>query len=104
METLVYLPSKFINENYNYFIEDNHYIVSDNNKCFNIYFDNNYIVSNQYECNTNGLIPLDYTLFIDNWHYRLDATNIYIVSSIYIFGICLIYLILFKTFRKGLNL
>lgn len=104
METLVYLPSNYINDNYIYYLDNDHYIVNNDNQCTNIYFNNNYLASSTYSCNDIHLPPLQSGVFTDNWHYRLDANNIYIVSCIYIVFICLIYLILFKVFRKGFNL
>lgn len=89
---MTYLPSNYINSNYTYILSSNYYQVRTNNNCYanynstycdcyNIYFNNDYLVSDAYSCNVNssttGLIS--YSNFTDNFYYRLDFDKICVI-------------------------
>ena len=89
---MTYLPSDYISSNFSYSVNNNYYVVRTNRNCqtqynntycdcYNIYFNNDYLVSSVYSCslssNSGSLIP--YTSFTDNFYYRLDFANICII-------------------------
>lgn len=107
---MTYLPSSYINANYTYSISNNYYIVRTNQNCtqqyqntycdcYNVYFNNDYIVSSPYSCNTNTnsntLIP--YTNFSSDFYYRLDFDKICLIFFVII---VLCYFIAFKPISR----
>lgn len=103
---MTYLPSDYINSNYSYVISSDYYQVRTNNNCYqnytttycdcyNIYFNNDYIVSGAYSCNVNSNVNgiLSSSYFTDNFYYRLDFDKICVIFMVIVI---LCYFLAFK--------
>lgn len=112
-----YMPSDLLNSNYHYYISNDYYQVITNNNCytnynttycdcFNVYFDNDYLVSNSYSCNINSYnnVSISYSNFTSEFWYRLDITQILIIFLIlFIFIIKYPYRIFSRLFGRWLK-
>lgn len=89
---MTYLPTDYINSNYSYYISTDYYQVRTNNNCYsqysstycdcyNIYFNNDYLVSDTYFCNINSNVNgiLSSSSFTDDFYYRLDFDKICVI-------------------------
>lgn len=86
-----YLPSNFINSNYVYTYNNDYYVVRTNNNCYqnyntyycdcyNIYPNNDYLVSNSYSCSySTSSVTFDSSVFTSNYFYRLDLYKTMII-------------------------
>lgn len=98
---MIYLPSDLLNSNYNYYLSDNYIIVEENGTCKNVFFRDDYIVTDDYICSDITSPTLSYNKFTDNYFYRLDITSIIFLLFALIGGIILIFNLLFKSlFRR----
>ena len=107
---MTYLPSDYINANYSYVLSSNSYQVRTNNNCYtqytstycdcyDIYYNNDYLVSNSYSCTiSNNSHIIDYTNFTDNFYYRLDFDKILIIFFIIVL---LCYYLAFKPISRA---
>lgn len=106
---MIYLPEDYLNENYSYFYNGDYYIIHTNNNCtddlcdcYNIYQDNNYLVSSSYQCiSPSDEYIIAFNRFTDDFYYRNDLANILISFAIIVcfgFGIP-IYLL--KQFKRS---
>lgn len=107
-----YLPTDLINQDFTYKIYDNYYQVFKdcNNQsqctCQNVYFQNDYLVSNDYSCHlySNDNV-LNSTSFTDNFFYRLDITQSMIIFCIlFYFNIYLVFKIFSRFFGRWLKI
>lgn len=97
-----YLPSELLNNNYDYFYNNNYFIVRTNKNCYtnyntqycdcyNVFNNNHYLVSSAYSCtspNTQYKIP--FSQFTSDFYYRGDIDSILITFAIIVafgFGI-----------------
>ena len=73
---MIYLPSKYINSNFTYYIDSNRIIIEEeSNVCRDVYINNDYIVSDTYSC--DYVLPtISVDKFTDSYFYRLDIAQI----------------------------
>lgn len=103
-----YLPSRYINNNYRYSINNYYYTVRTNESCYtqynttycncyDIYFNNDYLATDAYSCNYNSSTNINASNFTSQWVYRFDIVNVFIISGI-IFAF--IWLFVFKPISR----
>lgn len=98
---MIYLPSDLLNSNYNYYLSDNYIIIENNGTCQNVYFRDDYYVTNEYICSDISSPGLSFDKFTDNYFYRLDLPNIIFLVIVFILVLCVIFNLLFKSlFRR----
>lgn len=110
---MTYLPSQYINSNYKYTLSNGVIrVITDDNcyqnynstycDCFDIYLNNDYLVSNSVACNNNPTSYITSVNFTDEVYYRIDIADILItftIISMFCFGIPL--LLFSRFFKKG---
>lgn len=112
-----YIPEEYLNSNWNYYYNNNYFIVRTNNNCYtnyntqycdcyNIFQNNDYLISNSYSCSTpNVQYSIPYNSLTNNYHYRIDFANSMIIFLIYIlFAIYLPYKIISRMFGRWLKI
>lgn len=88
-----YLPTNFINNNYRYSINNYYYTVRTNKNCYtqysttycdcyDIYFNNNYLSTDSYQCIYNSSTNINVSNFTDNEYYRIDMPQILLMFFI----------------------
>lgn len=105
---MYYLPNNLINSNYKYTISNGVIRVITNNNCYqnynstycdcyDVYLNNDYLVSNSVSCNFNPTSYITSERFTDDFYYRIDFDSILIIFLI--MSIVVIY-IPFKIFTR----
>ena len=90
---MIYLPSDFINNNYQYFFNSHDVVVYTNNNCYQNYnttycdcyriqTDNHYLHSDSYSCSYNTNYPINKNNLTDDFYYRNDIMDICVVVLI----------------------
>lgn len=113
---MYYLPDQLLNQNYQYYYNNNYFIVRTNNNCytnyntqycdcFNVFQNNNYLVSNSYSCSTpSQQYQIAYNKFTNDKWYRNDLPDVLITFFIlFIFMIYLPYKICSRVFGRWLK-
>lgn len=108
----IYMPRSLINDNYEYFIQDNYFIVNKRTNCYSqynttycdcvrVYPNFNYIVSDVYSCSINNNMNKIDKSYISNDLFSLhNLSNIFIVYFIIIFIFTFILKLFLNIFRK----
>ncbi len=105
---MTYLPADLINSNFKYTVSNGIIRVITNNNCYqnynstlcdcyDVYLNNDYLVSNSFSCNYNPSSFLSSNKFTDDFYYRTDFDSIliiFLILSIFIF------LIPYKVFSR----
>lgn len=99
---MTYLPEELLKSNWEYFYNNNYYIVRTNNNCYtnyntqycdciNVFVNNHYLQSSTYSCSTpNTQYKLNFSTFTSDFYYRSDIDSILITFAIIVcfgFGI-----------------
>lgn len=106
----LYLPSQYINSNYQYFLDNNYILVRTNNNCYTQYnttycdcfrvFPNyNYVRSENYSCSSGSYYITSNQLSKDIFQLP-NVSNIFITYFIIIFILVYILRLLWGVFRK----
>lgn len=113
MKNLIFLPGELINSNYKYTLSDGVIRVITNNNCYNnynttycdcydVYLNNDYMVSNVINCNNNPTNYVTSVRFTDDYYYRKDLSDIllsFFIILLICFGIPLF--IVSRFYKKG---
>lgn len=113
---MYYLPSNLLNQNYQYYYNNNYFIVRTNQNCytnyntqycdcFNVFQNNAYLVSQSYSCTApNQQYQIAYNKFTNDQWYRNDLSDGLIIFLImFIFMIYLPYKICSRLFGRWLK-
>lgn len=111
-----YIPSDYLNNQWSYYYNNNYFIVRTNNNCYtnynsqycdcyNIFQNNDYLISNAYSCSTpNNQYSINYASLTDNYNYRVDIVNSYVIFLIFfIMAFYLPYKIISRLFGRWLK-
>lgn len=104
---MTYLPTEYINSNYKYTISNGVIRVITNNNCYqnynstycdcyDVYINNDYLVSNSTSCNNTPATYVSSNTFTDDFYYRVDFDKILIIFLIMSIFIVLIPLKVFS--------
>lgn len=106
-----YLPSNYINNTYNYVIQDEYIIVNKNTNCysqynstycdcFRIYPSFNYLSSNTYSCSVSNNYTVSYNSFSSDIFNSPFFVDYFLIYFIIIFICTYILKLLLNVFRK----
>lgn len=102
---MLYVPTNLINNEYNYFLGNNGVIVElSSGVCKFVDVERDYVTSNAYSCDNSNLPSVDFSLITDNWFYKNNLSDSFIIFAILaIFVIYLPYRIFARMFGRWLK-
>lgn len=106
----LYMPNQYINNSYQYFLDNNYILVKTNNNCytqynsvycdcFRVYPNYNYVKSENFFCN-NGSYYINSNQLTNDIFQVPNVSNIFITYFIIIFILVYILRLLWGVFRK----
>lgn len=102
---MLYLPTNLINNEYNYYLDNNGVVIETSTGiCKYVDITKDYIVSDDYSCDVSNLHSFDFSLLTDNYFYKNNICDSFIIFSILaIFTLYLPYRIFARLFGRWLK-